>query len=179
MMMAQQRNVLVWVCLIVISLLAMTGMNNNDIAGAVVSAEDAEHASESTTTTTEGDQAPPPANNKVEEGDDDEKPLEDMNNRKLAREYKDDFDVKSHFDWGTYYDPKSIFCGPKYDCYGILGFDYESFNNEKPTQKQITKRYRAISRHWHPDKSKHKDAKERFVVRIHIIQYTIYIYIYI
>mmetsp|Transcript_26950 Transcript_26950/g.29027 ORF Transcript_26950/g.29027 Transcript_26950/m.29027 type:complete len:431 (+) Transcript_26950:158-1450(+) len=88
---------------------------------------------------------------------------EDMTNRKLAREApKDDFDVKSHFDWGTYYDPKSIFCGD-YDCYGILGFDFESFNNEKPTTKIITKRYRALSRHWHPDKSKHKDAKNRFV----------------
>jgi hypothetical protein len=152
--MMAKRNVLVWVCLVVISLLAMTR--------AVVSAEEA-----STTTTEgvgEGEQgAPTPP---VKE---DEPLLVDMNNRKLAREYKDDFDVKSHFDWGTYYDPKSIFCGPKYDCYGILGFDYESFNNEKPTQKQITKRYRAISRHWHPDKSKHKDAKERFVVRIYNI----------
>lgn len=88
---------------------------------------------------------------------------EDLGNRKLAREApKDDFDVKSHNDWGTYYDPKSIFCG-NYDCYGILGFDYESFAQDKPTQKIITKRYRALSRHWHPDKSKHKDAKERFV----------------
>lgn len=26
----------------------------------------------------------------------------------------------------------------------------------------ITKRYRALSRHWHPDKSKHPEAKERF-----------------
>jgi hypothetical protein len=147
-----QRNVLVCVCLIVLSLLAMTG--------SIVTAD--ESSSESTTTeggTSEqgGDGAPTPPPTE---------PLVDMNNRKLAREYKDDFDVKSHFDWGTYYDPKSIFCGPKYDCYGILGFDYESFNNEKPTQKQITKRYRAISRHWHPDKSKHKDAKERFVVRL-------------
>merc|ERR1719464_1384858 len=88
---------------------------------------------------------------------------EDMTNRKLAREApKDDFDVKSHFEWGTYYDPKNIFCG-KYDCYGILGFDYESFEKEKPTKKLITKRYRALSRYWHPDKSKHKEAKERFV----------------
>jgi len=96
-------------------------------------------------------------------GEKEEGKVEDMSNRKLAREApKDDFDVKSHFDWGTYYDPKSIFCG-EYDCYGILGFDFESFNNEKPTQKMITKRYRSLSRHWHPDKSKHKDAKERFV----------------
>lgn len=87
----------------------------------------------------------------------------DMTNRKLAREApKDNFDVKSHFEWGTYYDPKSIFCG-KYDCYGILGFDYESFDKIKPDKKIITKRYRALSRYWHPDKSKHPEAKERFV----------------
>lgn len=85
--------------------------------------------------------------------------------RPLAKEVPlDTFDVKSHFDWGTYYDPKNVFCG-KFDCYGILGFDYESFDREKPTQKQITKRYRALSRHWHPDKSKHPEAKERFQVR--------------
>jgi len=85
--------------------------------------------------------------------------------RPLAKEVpQDKFDVKSHFDWGTYYDPKNVFCG-KYDCYGILGFDYESFAQEKPTQKMITKRYRALSRHWHPDKSKHPEAKERFQVR--------------
>ena len=91
-----------------------------------------------------------------------------VNNRQarpLAKEVpQDTFDVKSHFEWGTYYDPKSVFCG-KYDCYGILGFDYESFASEKPTHKMITKRYRALSRHWHPDKSKHPDAKERFQVR--------------
>ena len=85
--------------------------------------------------------------------------------RPLAKEIpQDTFDVKSHFNWGTYYDPKNVFCG-KYDCYGILGFDYESFDKEKPTQKMITKRYRALSRHWHPDKSKHPEAKERFQVR--------------
>lgn len=88
-----------------------------------------------------------------------------VNNRQarpLAKEVPmDTFDVKSHFEWGSYYDPKSVFCG-KYDCYGILGFDYESFATEKPTLKMITKRYRALSRHWHPDKSKHPDAKERF-----------------
>mmetsp|Transcript_12265 Transcript_12265/g.28768 ORF Transcript_12265/g.28768 Transcript_12265/m.28768 type:complete len:408 (-) Transcript_12265:263-1486(-) len=82
--------------------------------------------------------------------------------RPLAKEVpQDTFDVKSHFDWGSYYDPKNVFCG-KFDCYGILGFDYESFASEKPTQKMITKRYRGLSRHWHPDKSKHPEAKERF-----------------
>lgn len=82
--------------------------------------------------------------------------------RPLAKEVPmDTFDATSHFDWGTYYDPKNVFCG-QYDCYGILGFDYESFAKEKPTQKMITKRYRSLSRHWHPDKSKHPEAKERF-----------------
>ncbi len=74
---------------------------------------------------------------------------------------QDKFDVHNE-DWGTYYDPKAIFCGD-FDCYKILGFDYESFGKVKPTTKEITKRYRRLSRVWHPDKSKHKDAKNRFV----------------
>lgn len=74
----------------------------------------------------------------------------------------DTFNAKDHTDWGSYYDPKNIFCG-QYDCYQILGFDYENYGREKPSTKTITKRYRALSREWHPDKSKHKDAKERFV----------------
>ena len=82
----------------------------------------------------------------------------------IPPEDNDTFDAKDHKDWGTYYDPKNIFCG-QYDCYKILGFDYESYGREKPTTKTITKRYRALSRERHPDKSKHKDAKERFVVR--------------
>jgi DnaJ homolog subfamily C member 25 len=65
-------------------------------------------------------------------------------------------------DWGSYYDPKNIFCG-KYDCYKILGFDYESFGKQAPSAKEITQRYRSLGREWHPDKSKHKNAKERFV----------------
>jgi DnaJ homolog subfamily C member 25 len=73
----------------------------------------------------------------------------------------DKFDVHNE-DWGTYYDPKNIFCG-NFDCYKILGFDYESFGKNKPTTKEITKRYRRLSRIWHPDKSKHKNAKARFV----------------
>ena len=68
----------------------------------------------------------------------------------------------SNEDWGSYYDPQNVFCG-KFDCYKILGFDYESFGKEHPTTREITKRYRALSREWHPDKSKHKDAKTRFV----------------
>lgn len=71
------------------------------------------------------------------------------------------FNAKEHTDWGTYYDPKSIFCG-NFDCYKILGFDFEDYGSPDP--KEITKRYRALGREWHPDKSKHKEAKERFVV---------------
>jgi hypothetical protein len=76
----------------------------------------------------------------------------------------DFFNIRDHTDWGTYYDPQNVFCG-KFDCYKILGFDYESFGKKHPDRKVITKRYRSLSREWHPDKSKHKDAKERFVVR--------------
>jgi DnaJ family protein C protein 25 len=73
----------------------------------------------------------------------------------------DGFDVANE-NWGSYYDPQGIFCG-KFDCYKILGFDYESFGKKHPDKKVITKRYRALSREWHPDKSKHADAKNRFV----------------
>ena len=79
---------------------------------------------------------------------------------------KDDFDAKTHTDWGSYYDPQNVFCG-KFDCYRILGFDYEQYDGKNlPDTKLITKRYRSLSREWHPDKSKHKNAKERFVVRV-------------
>ena len=64
--------------------------------------------------------------------------------------------------WGSYYDPQQEFCG-KYDCYRILGFDYESY---QPDTKEIQKRYRRLSRKWHPDKNKHAKAKERFVVSL-------------
>ncbi|GKY99749.1 hypothetical protein MPSEU_000928800 [Mayamaea pseudoterrestris] len=77
--------------------------------------------------------------------------------KKAARTY--DFDIENT-DWGTYHDPQGVFCG-KYDCYKILGFDYENFGS--PQQKIITQHYRSLSRHWHPDKSKHPEAKERFV----------------
>lgn len=73
------------------------------------------------------------------------------------------FNAKDHMDWGTYYDPQNVFCG-QYDCYAILGFDYENFG--QPPLKEITQRYRALSRTWHPDKykgSNKKEAKDRFV----------------
>eukprot|EP00547_Thalassionema_nitzschioides_P007950 CAMPEP_0194201800 /NCGR_PEP_ID=MMETSP0156-20130528/1975_1 /TAXON_ID=33649 /ORGANISM="Thalassionema nitzschioides, Strain L26-B" /LENGTH=392 /DNA_ID=CAMNT_0038927093 /DNA_START=35 /DNA_END=1213 /DNA_ORIENTATION=- len=73
------------------------------------------------------------------------------------------FNAEDHKDWGSYYDPKNEFCG-KFDCYKILGFDYESFGKEHATKKEITQRYRTLSRVWHPDKNKKRaDAKERFV----------------
>ena len=74
---------------------------------------------------------------------------------------EDDFDPYST-EWGSYYDPKNIFCG-NYDCYRILGFDYDSFGKSPPDTKVITKRYRRLGRIWHPDKSTMKNAKERFV----------------
>lgn len=64
--------------------------------------------------------------------------------------------------WGTYYDPQNIFCGG-YDCYRILGFDYESFGTDPPQRKEVTKRYRSLSRQWHPDKNKDVGAKDRFL----------------
>ncbi len=66
-------------------------------------------------------------------------------------------------DWGSFYDPNKIFCG-QYDCYKILGFDYESWGREPPSLKDITKSYRSLSRQWHPDKNKSKGAREKFVV---------------
>ena len=68
-----------------------------------------------------------------------------------VEEEVDDFDPNNR-DWGSYYDPQGVFCG-KYDCYKILGFDYESFGKLHPDRKKITKRYRKLSRAWHPDKS--------------------------
>lgn len=64
--------------------------------------------------------------------------------------------------WGTYYDPQNIFCG-KYDCYKILGFDYEQWGRSPPGKKELTQSYRTISKKWHPDKNKDKGAKHRFV----------------
>jgi DnaJ family protein C protein 25 len=86
---------------------------------------------------------------------------DDSSGAKKREPVDDGFDV-SNENWGTYYDPQNIFCG-KFDCYKILGFDYESFGKKHPDKKVITKRYRALSREWHPDKSKHKDAKNKFV----------------
>lgn len=82
------------------------------------------------------------------------------------KKYEIPLDEKD-IDWGTFYDPKGVFCGD-YDCYKILGFDYTTFHVKKPSLKEITQSYRALSRAWHPDKNKRKGAKERFVVSIQI-----------
>jgi len=89
----------------------------------------------------------------------------DATKAKLQTPPEDVWNVKDHLedDWGTYYDPQNIFCG-KFDCYKILGFDFESFHGkEKPSRSSLTKRYRAISREWHPDKNRKAGAKEKFV----------------
>eukprot|EP00529_Nitzschia_sp_RCC80_P022466 CAMPEP_0113485968 /NCGR_PEP_ID=MMETSP0014_2-20120614/24754_1 /TAXON_ID=2857 /ORGANISM="Nitzschia sp." /LENGTH=484 /DNA_ID=CAMNT_0000379625 /DNA_START=72 /DNA_END=1526 /DNA_ORIENTATION=+ /assembly_acc=CAM_ASM_000159 len=149
-----------WALLLLISLVAIVVIpTDNDssmlnpvtTASFMVAAQDAQESSETadatTTTTANG-----------EEG----KAEDDTASKKSPKaEEKDTFNAKEHMDWGTYYDPKNIFCG-QYDCYQILGFDYENYGKEKPSTKVITKRYRALSREWHPDKSKHKDAKDRF-----------------
>lgn len=69
---------------------------------------------------------------------------------------------EEELDWGSFYDPKEIFCG-KYDCYKILGFDYTTFDSNRPSLKNITQSYRKLSRRYHPDKNKEKGSKELFV----------------
>jgi len=79
-------------------------------------------------------------------------------------EVDDGFDY-NNTDWGTFYDPKNIFCGDD-DCYKILGLDYFELLDKKISDdllRTVTKRYRKLSRKWHPDKNKSKGAKERFV----------------
>ncbi|GMH84235.1 hypothetical protein TL16_g09861 [Triparma laevis f. inornata] len=55
-------------------------------------------------------------------------------------------------DWGESYDPNDQFCG-KYDCYSVLGLDYETGKGEGTLSKsEISQVYRAMSRKYHPDK---------------------------
>lgn len=117
------------------------------------------HAQEDLTAQTVSDD--PSENKKEDETPKNETPPEGLKISKSRELLEDQFDA-SNTNWGSYYDPQNIFCG-KYDCYKILGFDYDSFGKSPPDTKIITKRYRKLSREWHPDKSKHKDAKERFV----------------
>merc|ERR1711862_791316 len=66
---------------------------------------------------------------------------------------------------GVHFMIQRVFCG-QYDCYKILGFDYLKLMDVKISDdvlKRVTKRYRKLSRKWHPDKNKSKGAKERFV----------------
>jgi len=65
-------------------------------------------------------------------------------------------------DWGSFYDPNNVFCG-EFDCYKILGFNYETWGSKPPSLRDITKGYRGLSRLWHPDKNKAKGAREKFV----------------
>ena len=111
------------------------------------------------------DQKSPEAESSPGGGEDQQQP-DDVQKEEVKPQ--NTFNAEDHTDWGGYYDPQNVFCG-KYDCYKILGFDFEDFGTAKPDTKVITKRYRSLSRVWHPDKSKHKDAKERFVVRMMMI----------
>jgi len=80
--------------------------------------------------------------------------------KKTAKQ--DGFDPDPEKTWGTFYDPQSVFCGD-YDCYKILGFDHETWGDSPPDSKLITRSYRSLSRRWHPDKNRGKQAKDRFV----------------
>mmetsp|Transcript_19884 Transcript_19884/g.29334 ORF Transcript_19884/g.29334 Transcript_19884/m.29334 type:complete len:388 (+) Transcript_19884:167-1330(+) len=64
--------------------------------------------------------------------------------------------------WGSYYDPSNVFCG-KYDCYKILGFDFEQWGKSPPDKNDLTQSYRMLSKRWHPDKNKDKNANARFM----------------
>ena len=122
--------------------------------------EDDPSAPDTTTTTTSTQQETQQAQTDPEP----QEPQAAEDGKQKTEEIKpkeDDFDVENE-DWGFYYDPQNVFCS-KFDCYKILGFDYESFGKVKPSKKEITQRYRQLSREWHPDKSKHKHAKSRFV----------------
>jgi DnaJ homolog subfamily C member 25 len=133
--------------------MVMTQLDNT-LGNVVVMAQE----SSSTTTESTSNTTTSTDSNSDSDGDD----YNVIKAKKKKKDKKvDDFDVTNE-NWGTYYDPMNIFCGT-YDCYKILGFDYENYNKVKPTTKEITQRYRRLSREWHPDKSKHKNAKEKFV----------------
>jgi DnaJ domain len=151
-----------WFLLLVLALVALISFESSPI-GTFTMMVGAQESSgeESASTTTETEQEGTTTTETGAGQSDSEDPAK----TKRKVEKKDTFNAKDHMDWGTYYDPKNIFCG-QFDCYKILGFDYENYGKEKPSTKVITKRYRALSREWHPDKSKHKDAKERFTVSI-------------
>ena len=77
---------------------------------------------------------------------------------------EDDMDSNPEDESGYFYDPMNEFC-VEYDCYKILGYDYETFGRSPPDTKMITKSFRLLSRKWHPDKNKSDPkAEERFVV---------------
>jgi len=92
-----------------------------------------------------------------------EDPTEEVNEKPTRKSWFGGSSSDDEFDWGSFYDPQKLFCG-QYDCYKILGFDYFTFIKTPPTRKEITQSYRSLSRKFHPDKSKVKGAKERFVM---------------
>jgi hypothetical protein len=95
---------------------------------------------------------------------------QDLKEKEEAEEQARLYEATRTMDWGSYYDPKGEFCG-SYDCYKILGIDYYETmeNGAMPSRSEITKRYRKLSRAWHPDKNRMAGAKARFVVRTIIV----------
>mmetsp|Transcript_11411 Transcript_11411/g.20837 ORF Transcript_11411/g.20837 Transcript_11411/m.20837 type:complete len:403 (-) Transcript_11411:981-2189(-) len=89
---------------------------------------------------------------------------QDLKEKEEAEEQARLYEATRTMDWGSYYDPKGEFCG-SYDCYKILGIDYYETmeNGAMPSRSEITKRYRKLSRAWHPDKNRMAGAKARFV----------------
>lgn len=114
---------------------------------------------ETTTTTTTGEipengEATPTTEEKGEGSNEKEEEAK----AKVEQEKQVEEEDETQPDWGTFYDPRDVFCG-EYDCYKILELDYD----DSPDVKQITKKFRSLSRKWHPDKNRSKGAKERFV----------------
>ena len=69
------------------------------------------------------------------------------------------------FDRGSYYDPSNIFCG-QYDCYKILGFDYESWGKSPPNKKELTQSYRQMSKTWqYPGEAACREGRPFYLLR--------------
>jgi len=131
------------------------------VAGDVAAASDGETAA-SASASSSGEDAPAAGGSKVE-GEPKKETSEGEETTTTKKQKKPPTPGSDEDEgWGSFYDPNNIFCG-KFDCYKILGFDYESWGRAPPTLREITKSYRSLSRQWHPDKNKAKGAREKFV----------------
>ncbi|GMI09155.1 hypothetical protein TrVE_jg12639 [Triparma verrucosa] len=89
--------------------------------------------------------------------------VEDEDSETPGAGEKKENNVLEELDWGQNYDPNDQFCG-KYDCYAVLGLDYETSKGEGTlTKSEISQVYRAMSRKYHPDKliAKQKGMSKR------------------